>query len=75
MLNIIRPDDPVQIRYLNQPQDNISIDDEESKDIETLSKELDKMGLKFDNACKDKINEDKQDLAKTEKLVKLMGED
>ena len=59
MLNIIRPDDPVQIRYLNQPQDNISISNEESKDVETFSKELEKMGLKFDSAWKNKLDEDK----------------
>ena len=42
MLNIIKPNEPVQIKLLNQPQDNNSISNEESKDVETFSKELEK---------------------------------
>ena len=59
MLNIIKPNEPVQINPLNQPQDNIGISNEESKDVETFSKELEKMGLKFESAWKNKVDEDK----------------
>ena len=82
MLNLIKPDEPVQIKYLNQPQDNSSISNEESKDVETFSKELEKIGLKFDDACKNKIDEDEQELSKTEKamndrqrIIEKMGDD
>ena len=59
MLNIIKPNEPVQIKLVNQPQDNIGISNEESKDVETFSKELEKMGLKFESAWKNKVDEDK----------------
>ena len=66
MLNLIKPDEPVNIICLNQPQDNNSIMNEESKDVETFSKELEKLGLKFESACKNKIDLDNEEYAKTE---------
>ena len=48
MLNIIRPDEPVEIKLLNQPQDDKGVSNEESKDLETFGEELKKMGTKFD---------------------------
>lgn len=69
MLNLIKPDEPVQIVCLNQPQDNKGFSNEESKDVETFTKELEKMGLKFENACKNKIDEDKKEFTKTEEAL------
>ena len=66
MLNIIKPNEPVEIKLFNQPQDNINISNEESKDVETFSKELEKMGIKFDSAWKNKVDEDKLEIAKIE---------
>ena len=69
MLNIIRPDEPVEIRIVNQPQEGNDVSNEENKDLETFGEELKKMGTKFDQACKNKIDEDKQVIAKLEQRM------
>ena len=56
MLSIIRPDQPVEIRLFNPPQD---VSNEERKDLENFGEELKKMGTKFDQILNNKIDEDK----------------
>ena len=48
MLNIIKPDQSVEIKLLNQPQEAKDVSNEECKDLETFGEELKKMGTKFD---------------------------
>ena len=67
MLNIIKPNEQVKIILLNQPQDQNSISNEETKDVETFSKELEKMGLNFYVAWKNKVSQDKKEIEKIEK--------
>ena len=50
MLSIIRPDEPIEIRLLNQPQEDKDVSNEENKDLESFGEELKKMGTKFDQA-------------------------
>ena len=69
MLNIIRPDEPVEIKLLNQPQEAKDVSNEESKGLETFGEELKKMGTKFDQAWKNKIDEDKQEIALLEQRL------
>ena len=63
MLSVIRPDEPVEIRLLNQ---NNEVSDEEIKDVETSDQELRNMGTRFDQDWKNKIDEAQKSIAELE---------
>ena len=69
MLSVIRPDEPVEIRLVNQPQEDKDVSNEVNKDLETFGEELKKMGTKFDQAWKNKIDDDKQVLTLLEERM------
>ena len=69
MLNIIRPDEPVEIKLLNQPQEAKDVSNKENKDLETFGEELKKIGTKFDQAWKNKIDADKTVIVKLKKQM------